>query len=345
MVQMLLTKEGHLTMFGLSFIFLFGPLGMALFQLHKEIKQWIMDPEMCKIIQSWISDHMTVLLVLSIIFGSSFSAIEFCNSNLFQLRICYMNLPRIYRRRFKQRRWQSVIIFENIPQLLLQTVHIAYYSDNQDWTMQYITLSAMIFSLLSIILALFQCYTQKFLFDHQNLLLLRFEVHSKIIHKFGRRDFKRKVEYKRAGASNVIAKILSIDINDIELLKPMACKRGALLIFHIRNVNNSIVDIKESIEKAIDVNELNFGLMKAYGLRRNPSIVGVRAKFISQLQGRVVIAYAGTAGMMVSLRSSLTNGTPLYSNVSARNSLILNPSFQVPLLTSKGDPYVDSVVE
>ena len=89
-----------------------------LIQLQSEIKKWLEDGDTRQILNSWIKSNVKILYGVSIIFGSSFSGIELCNSNLFQWYIFYMNLPRMYKRIFKHKRFvYNVRIIHNLPHL------------------------------------------------------------------------------------------------------------------------------------------------------------------------------------------------------------------------------------
>ena len=264
-----------LVIFGFSCLFLILPMLINLFQLQKEIKTWLADSDTRQMLQSWITNNIMLLYALSIIFGSSFSAIEFCNSNLFQWPICYMSLPRKYKQVFKHKRLHSVVYFENIPQFALQIFFSIYFND-----LTFITLFAMIFSLLSVILALFEFSIKQYLFENETLLLIKFKVESKQIQNLSRSQFQHRIEYKRFGVSNEIAKILSIDFSSIELLKPIPSKEGALLIFHIRNDSIDGTNALKTIQKEIHSGRLGTALNRIYKLEDFPKILGLETKFI-----------------------------------------------------------------
>ena len=94
---------------------------------------------------------------------------------------------------------------------------------------------AILFSVLSLVLTLFEYSTKKYLLKAESVLFVQFRVHSKEIALMSRRKFMAKIEYKRYSISNHVAKILGIDYAFVELLKPIAFKEGAILTFAIRN--------------------------------------------------------------------------------------------------------------
>ena len=70
--------------FGFAIIFIIS-LVIGLMQLQHEIKRkWMKDKYCRQTIRSWLVSYIRVLYFLSVITGSSFSAIELCNSNLFR---------------------------------------------------------------------------------------------------------------------------------------------------------------------------------------------------------------------------------------------------------------------
>ena len=215
---------------GLSGVFLLLPTLINLFQLSSAVRTWTDDCDIRQIMQPWLTSNVGFLYASSIVFGSAFSAMEFCNSNLFQWNICYMNVPRKLKQKFKLKRLYSIVLFENIPQLGLQCIY-SFVIDE----LTYVTLFAMLFSLLSIILTGFEFSTKKYLFEHEASLSVKFKVNSPQIESFSRSQFIRIIEYKRYCVSNELAKMLSIDFTSVELLKPIPSKNGAQLILYIRH--------------------------------------------------------------------------------------------------------------
>ena len=275
----------------MSSLFLIFPLILSLNQLHNEIKHcWLNDSYTRQIIYPWLTTHINVLYSLSILTGSSFTAIEFCNSNLFQLNVCYMNLNRNAKQQFKNKRLFSIVFFENIPQLLMQIVYITLsiveHNDNNDNDkasshLTLITIFAMIFSFLSIILALFEWITKSYLLNTETKLFLTFNVYCEEIIEMSRKEFYCVIECQRFGVSNEIGKILHIDGFGIELFKPISTDDGALLIFNIRNSTTTTKsNILTLIEDSIDTQRLPKALKNVYKLSELPIILHVKTQVI-----------------------------------------------------------------
>ena len=82
-------------------------------QLHFEISKWISDPILANTeVKLWIKSKVKTLYFISIISGSSFSAIALVNSNLFQLSIFTMGLSRYHKSIFRNKRFFSVVLLE-----------------------------------------------------------------------------------------------------------------------------------------------------------------------------------------------------------------------------------------
>ena len=242
-------------------LFLITPVSINLLQLQYEIRyKWTKNDVYTKlIVQPWLTTNIRFLYLLSIISGSAFSAIELCNSNLFQWPIFYMNLPRMNRQIFKNKRLYSIIIFENIPQLALQIIYSIIMTNKYNgynYNVTFVTIFATIFSFLSILLTLCEFSTKNYLLNQERKLFVKFKIDSGTIQKYSRKNFIYKIEYKRYRVSNEIARILSIDFNYIELLKPIPCNQGAMLIFHIRtDVDLNISDNSSSSNININSND------------------------------------------------------------------------------------------
>ena len=100
-------------LFCFSIAFIFIPLLLNLFQLHNELSKWLIDPILSRTeAPVWILSFMRLLYLVSIISGSSFSAIALFNSNLFQLRVFGMGLSRYHQKMFAHKRFFSVVLLE-----------------------------------------------------------------------------------------------------------------------------------------------------------------------------------------------------------------------------------------
>ena len=103
----------YTVLFSCSIIFIFIPLIFNLFQLQRELSKWLNDPILLHTeAPVWILSFMRLLYFVSIISGSSFSAVALFNSNLFQLKIFGMGLSRYHKTMFANKRFFSVVLLE-----------------------------------------------------------------------------------------------------------------------------------------------------------------------------------------------------------------------------------------
>ena len=219
----------ELMIFGLSVLFLVIPVLINLFQLHNELKTWVHTVETKMIIQSWLSEHVKVLYLIAILTGSAFSSIELCNSGLFGLSMFYMNLPKKQKQIFKNKRLYSIVLCENIPQLILQLIYCLIQGDS----ITFIVLSSMLLSLISIVLTLFENAFKNALFATDSLLFIKFTAQSKHMCSMKHKQFRKNVEYRRFELEHQIALILSVDVKSVELLKPIQTVNGATFTFYV----------------------------------------------------------------------------------------------------------------
>ena len=90
-------------------IFIIVPATITLAQLHKAIKKW---KRVSDDLNVWISENVTILYMMSMISGSSFSAVGLCNSNLFNLEKFDMGLSRTQIMSFGAKRIYSTVLME-----------------------------------------------------------------------------------------------------------------------------------------------------------------------------------------------------------------------------------------
>ena len=100
-------------LFSCAIIFIFLPLIFNLLQLHKELSKWLVDPILSRTeAPVWILSYSRLLYFVSIISGSSFSAVSLFNSNLFQMKVFGMGLSRYHRKIFANKRFFSGVLLE-----------------------------------------------------------------------------------------------------------------------------------------------------------------------------------------------------------------------------------------
>ena len=184
---------------------------------------------------------------------------------------------------FKNKRIFSIVFFENIPQLILQIFYISYKTigyTHHSSSISLITVFAMIFSFLSIVLALFEYFTKSYLLNNEMKLFITFNVYSEELQNETRYNFFYRVEYQRYNVAQEVAKILSIDDAYIELFKPIASDNGVMLVFHIRSNIIPRLQALQLIQDSIDNDRLTAALKRIYKLKELPIIKHLKAKVV-----------------------------------------------------------------
>lgn len=101
-----------LIIFFLALSFLVVPVFTNFLQLHRAIQEWVSDIETKKVVSAWVQQYLRQLYAMCILFGSAFTAIEVCNTNLFHLGVFNMGLNTRQKALFKNRRVFSTVAFE-----------------------------------------------------------------------------------------------------------------------------------------------------------------------------------------------------------------------------------------
>ena len=106
-------KEWYGLLFIASIVFTFVPVTINLVQCHFSLSKWIQHPILkTTSVPSWIDKSAKMVYFLSVVCGSSFSAIKLVNSYLFEWEIFSMGLPSYYLAKFDRKRFISVVVLE-----------------------------------------------------------------------------------------------------------------------------------------------------------------------------------------------------------------------------------------
>ena len=100
-------------LFVLSFVFIIVPFFGSIVPLHFEISKWSKDKVLKHAaIPQWTKKNAKLLYLLSVVTGSSFSAVALCNSYLLTLNAFSMGLSQYHRSIFQNKRFFCVVILE-----------------------------------------------------------------------------------------------------------------------------------------------------------------------------------------------------------------------------------------
>ena len=232
--------------FGIAFIII--PLIGNLVQLQNEIQVWISDVYSKDCVQSWMQLNLRKLYMFSILFGSSFAAVDICNSNLFHLSLFNMGLNKRQQAIFTNQRLLSNVLGENIAQLILQIVYLVLIEESHSSA---ITIVAMIFSVLSIILSIFTYVSSKLLIECEAITVIVMDIQSSQLANTQPRKFRKLVIHHRNPICRELSKIIQVDKGLIEILMPIQTNTGTTLTFYIRNNDSSHKKIASNIVNTI----------------------------------------------------------------------------------------------
>ena len=231
--------------FVLACCFLIVPILLSVFQLwHQMHKHWLKKDKL----RVWLGEHTTVLFATSIITGSSFSAIDLFNSNLFSLEIFDMGLNKQDYHSFRYKRVYSLTLLENVPQLILQIWYIRELHGFENA----ITVASLIFTSISIFVSILSlCVLKQIVYD-QDAVLIEFMVKGQMIVSRAKNTSRRWVLQEQLGT------ILGLNKNLIEVERPQKIAGGVKVCLNIR-INDGDArkkDLEELMRKAMHSGQL-----------------------------------------------------------------------------------------
>eukprot|EP01084_Bolivina_argentea_P109212 195184_1 len=213
-----------------SIIFIVMPCLLSLIQVYYySRKYW----NKYNSVREWLLTHSKWLYILSILTGSSFSAIEILNSSFLGVYCFEMGLSNKQIILFKTQRVYSIIMLENIPQLVLQIWYMFQLGKSDN----FIAIVAIIFSGISIIVTILSMTIEKSLLNSQEYTLLSMDVIGKSVVEKSRKCRKTVRKIKEG-----ISGIIGLDYELIDIVKPQTIPKGLQLNIHL------YVDNKQSKE-------------------------------------------------------------------------------------------------
>eukprot|EP01083_Nonionella_stella_P083952 232214_1 len=264
--------------FVLSASFIVIPVVITLVQLWKHMnKHWMKDDKL----RSWLSENTKLLYFVSIMTGSSFSAVELFNSNLFSLEQFDMGLSRSQLMGYQYKRVYSIVLLENIPQLLLQASYL--FVTGGAWDI--ITATSMTFTIISMVVAILSMLIHKQILFDQDLVIVSFDVTGSCVVAKG--DHCRNVTRP---LQKQLCTILGLDKGLVEMVRPYNIPNGVKvqLNIHVRDENhdtdsnrhNLCYTCERIMSSAIEGGQLQSSCLDCWGLHCAPGVsnLSVRTK-------------------------------------------------------------------
>merc|ERR1712154_153868 len=161
----------------------------------------------------------------------------------------------------------SVVILENIPQLILQTLYIVLYSPPD--TLPLIAICSAVFSLISIIVTVLSMIMEKSLIKTQQYSLIEIDVCGTMISAKAEQLRRRVYKMKHA-----ISGLIGIEESLLEMLKVETIPNGLRLRMYLYVGNeNNYSDLLDDAKLSGQLAKLVFD---AWDLKKMPQITKVR---------------------------------------------------------------------
>ena len=207
--------------------------------MQNEVSKWTRDHILCHTeIPLWITSYMKFVYILAMLSGSSFSAIKLVNSNLLELQIFSMNLSKYHQQLFETQRFFSIVLFENLPQLIITiiTLNLILHEDpeNTDGATLLITVFSMIFTIFSIFSCVLEFCTTRQVMNSNDVAFVRIFVQSSTIGRMKSREFRNKIVHAKKSVIHSLKRALQVGASQLDLLQPKQDAKGVLLMFLIQ---------------------------------------------------------------------------------------------------------------
>merc|ERR1719266_822921 len=292
--------------FGASVLFIVVPVGLNFVNLFQFQNKLVKTHDRY---HPWFEDYMMFLFLLSFICGSTFSAVELTNSNLFGHRMFSMGLSKYDKMTFKQHRLWSVVVAENVPQLVIQIVFLTTVEGGLS-ELGAVSIGAMVSSLLSICAAVFEFVSKRALLDADiNRCAWSTKVTSNDV-KFT--DQRKRFIHKSKCISKAISEVTEFDVNAVTILSIEPCLAGSDNIYGGKSRGlkiNCVISTKNSSpEQILNIlkrkqSHLRTAICGAWGL----SVISTELTTPRALQQGPVVSLANIGGCSPSLIESTSN--------------------------------------
>eukprot|EP01083_Nonionella_stella_P170884 582565_1 len=246
-----------------AIFFIVTPAFMTILQLHFQCKRWIHSSDQ---VRGWLSQNLKHLYFLSIFTGSSFAAITLVNSYLFQLGICDMGLTDKEVSAFMYKRVYSVVLVENVPQLALQIWFIGSLTTLDDPS---ITITSMVFSLISILISVLSMLTERKISQTQGHVAISMKVTGHAV-----TSNPNNCKTLKDVLTEELALLVGVHASVVEVIKPMQIKQGFKLNvnFYFGDAGKRIIDYHKILMEANKAEELQELFEKSWKLSGKPTI-------------------------------------------------------------------------
>ena len=264
--------------------FIVIPIFLSLFQLYSTSKYEWKDIR----IRSWLQKYSTILFIFAVLFGSSFTAIYIVNScAINNIKLFNMGLTDRELKKFNTKRIYSTVLFENIPQLIIQTLYIysfnGFNNDNTSNSIDAITISSILFSVLSITISILTLCLQQSISDEQEYIIISMDIIGDSVE-----EKANKCKSIRNKILNRFASILGKDRNSMDMSQPSLIPGGLKVNIYLyfnknENQTNRTTSIAGELASECDTllqESMNNGKLAMvfqthWDLRKKPEITNI----------------------------------------------------------------------
>ena len=154
-----------------------------------------------------------------------------------------MGLPHYHKIVFSNKRFVSIVLFENIPQLIIQILTLKLLVDHGDDALSdsLITILSMIFTIISIILSIFEYLFSSKSIKNDNIMIISFTVLSKYFGNMSEGTFLFKVIFRPRKIRHIMYRLLKINRAQIERLIPLQLKNGVIFTFFVEMGGRALI--------------------------------------------------------------------------------------------------------
>eukprot|EP01084_Bolivina_argentea_P129617 228907_1 len=247
----------------LSIVFIIIPSSLTIMQLYFHSKKhWIYSSDQ---VRGWMTKRAKPLYLLSMITGNAFAAVSLVNSYMFGMDFFDMGLTDKELIAFTYKRVYSVILLENIPQLCIQIwflISLGAFAEP-------ITISSIIFSLISIIVSILSMSMQKGLSQSEGHVGITIQVTgTSVMSKIKHCKISKKKLDKH------LASIVCVHNSRVQVIKPIRIKQGLELNvnFYFLDVNKKPIDYYQILMDAQKSGDLQTAFKQGWNLDNEPTV-------------------------------------------------------------------------
>eukprot|EP01084_Bolivina_argentea_P045520 83798_1 len=261
----------------LSAVFIIIPTCLSLTQLFIYTKTHFLERND---VTAWLKKYTVCLLILSVFIGNPFSAVLMANSYLFQSNVFGMGLTNNELKRFKAKRVYSIVLFENVPQVVIQSYYI-WISDPKN---DFIAVASIVFSAISIVVSILSAILEKQINFTESRVVISMDIVGECI-----MQNRGKCKWMKKKLHSELAALVRTNKSSLEIVKPMSISEGLRLKFYIYCTDND--KLQNMDYKGIVVNSKHKGKLallihRAWGLLDDPHIKNIDVTYIQSKQKR-----------------------------------------------------------